>query len=273
MRSRPLSSMAATGATYLVALVIFFPLLWMVLTSFKEEAVAFADPPILLFRPTLENWRIALVESPFGRHLVNTLTVTLASVAVAMALGVPAAYALAFEPLRRKEFVLLWMMSTRMLPPVGVIVALYVLFRDTGLLDTHLGLTLVFAGMNLPLVVWMMRSFFLDLPFETLEAARIDGASLVCEIHHVVLPMVRPGLITTALLCFIFAWNEFFFAFNLTVTDAAPLSVYLAAFKTAEGLFWAKMSAAATASILPVIAVGWLAQRHLVQGLTMGAVR
>jgi sorbitol/mannitol transport system permease protein len=257
----------------ILTLAMFFPILWMVLTSFKTEAAAFEFPPRFFFMPTLANWRIALIETPFLPHLVNTLLITGLSVCASLLLGVPAAYALAFGRVKRREFILLWMMSTRMLPPVGVIVALYVVFRDLGLLDAHLGLVLVFTAMNLPLAVWMMTSFLQDVPFEALEAARIDGATLLQEVRYVVLPMVRPGLVTTSLLCFIFAWNEFFFAFNLTVTEAAPLSVYLASFKTAEGLFWAKMSAAATAAVLPVVVAGWAAQRQLVQGLTMGAVK
>jgi sorbitol/mannitol transport system permease protein len=165
------------------------------------------------------------------------------------------------------------MISTRMLPPVAVIVPLYVLFRDLNLLDSRIGLTLIFTSMNLPLVVWMMRSFFLDLPREVIEATRLEGATFLQEMRHVVLPMTLPGLAATALLCCIFAWNEFFFAFNLTVSDAAPLSVYIASFKTSEGLFWAKMSAAATAAVLPVVLAGWATQRTLVRGLTMGAIQ
>jgi sorbitol/mannitol transport system permease protein len=160
-----------------------------------------------------------------------------------------------------------------MLPPVGVIIPLFVLFRRLGLIDTTLGLVLIFTAMNLPLVIWMLRSFFLDLPLEVVEAARLEGATLLQELRHVVLPMALPGLASTALLCFIFAWNEFFFAYNLTVSRAATLSVYLASFKTSEGLFWARMSAAATAAVLPIVVAGWVAQRQLVRGLTMGAVR
>jgi sorbitol/mannitol transport system permease protein len=167
----------------------------------------------------------------------------------------------------------MWLISTRMLPPVGIIVPLFVIFRDLQLRDTHLGMVIIYTSMNLPLVVWMMRSFFLDVPYEILEAARIDGVTLWQEFRHIAVPLVLPGLFSTLLLCVIFAWNEFFFAFNLTVTDAAPLSVYIASFKTAEGLFWAKMSAGATASVLPVVIAGWFAQRQLVQGLTMGAVK
>ena len=160
-----------------------------------------------------------------------------------------------------------------MMPAVGVVVPIYIIFRDLTLFDTHLGLVLIFTAMNLPLVMWMMRSFFLDLPFEIIESARMDGVSFLQELQYIVLPLTMPGLSAAMLLCLIFTWNEFFFAFNLTVFQAAPLSVYVSAFKTSEGLFWASMSAAATATVLPVVVMGWIAQRQLVTGLTMGAVR
>jgi sorbitol/mannitol transport system permease protein len=264
---------ALTALTYLIALAIFFPILWMVMTSFKTEADAFAFPPKVFFTPTLDNWRIALIDSPFVKHITNTLIITSLSTLTALALGIPAAYALAYYPTKRSDFTLTWLISTRMLPPVGIIVPLFIIARDLGLRDRHAVLIIMYTAMNLPLVIWMMRSFFLDVPYEILEAGRIDGVTLSQEFRHIVLPLVRPGLFATALLCLIFAWNEFFFAFNLTVTEAAPLSVYISSFKTSEGLFWAKMSAAATAAVLPVVVAGWVAQRRLVTGLTMGAVK
>lgn len=266
-------STGLTLFTYLIAIVIFFPILWMIMTSFKTEADAFAFPPTITFEPTLNNWRIALLDSPFLKHFINTLIITIGSTALALVLGIPAAYALAYYPTKRSDFTLLWLISTRMLPPVGIIVPVFIIFRDLGLRDTHASMIIMYTAMNLPLVVWMMRSFFLDVPYEVIEAGRIDGVTLWQEFRHLAVPLVMPGLFATMLLCMIFAWNEFFFAFNLTVTDAAPLSVYISSFKTAEGLFWAKMSAAATASVLPVVFAGWFAQRQLVQGLTMGAVK
>ncbi len=273
MRIDKRTGFGLTITTYLIAFLMFFPILWMVLTSFKTEADAFAFPPTLFFQPTLSNWQNALFDTNFTEFLVNTAIITLASTGVALLLGVPAAYALAYYPTKRTDFTLMWLISTRMLPPVGVIVPLFVIFRDLQLRDTHLGLIIIYTAMNLPLVIWMMRSFFLDVPYEILEAGRIDGVSLWQEFYYIVVRLVAPGLFATALLCTIFAWNEFFFAFNLTVTNAAPVSVYISSFKTAEGLFWAKMSAAATASVLPVVIAGWFAQRQLVKGLTMGAVK
>jgi sorbitol/mannitol transport system permease protein len=262
-----------TVLTLLLAFLMFFPILWMVLTSFKTEQIAFAFPPKFIFTPTLENWRIALVGTDYPHFLVNTLIITGISTMVALILGIPAAYAMAFYPTKRTDGSLMWVMSTRMLPPVGVIVPLYVLFQRLNLLDSFLGMIIIYTAMNVPLVIWMVRSFMLDIPFEVIEAARMDGVTLWQEILRIVLPLIVPGLAATALLCFIFAWNEFFFAFSLTTKSASPLSVYISSFKTAEGLFWAKMSAAATATIFPVLIAGWVAQRQLVTGLTMGAVK
>ncbi|MFN8487468.1 MAG: carbohydrate ABC transporter permease [Caldilineaceae bacterium] len=259
--------------TLVVAFLFFFPILWMILTSFKTEADAFAFPPRILIAPTFENWFNAVQNSPYLDHLISSLIITVLATLLAVLLGFLAAYQLAFYPGPRANGTLMWMMSTRMLPPVGVIVPLYVIFKALHIFDTHLGLILIYTAINLPLVVWMLRSFMLDLPYETIEASRIDGATLTQELRQVVLPLVLPGLMATMLLCLIFTWNEFFLAFNLTVTKAAPLSVYIASFKTSEGLFWAKMSAAATLTVAPVIIAGWVAQNQLVRGLTAGAIK
>lgn len=260
--------------TLVVAFAMFFPILWMVLTSFKSEDDAIAFPPKWFFAPTFENWRTAVFGGPVLEFMGNTALITIGSTLLALALGIPAAYAMAYYRTKRTDGSMLWMMSTRMLPPAGVIVPLFVLFRDFALLDTLLGLILLFAGMNLPLVVWMVAGFMEDLPFALLEAARLDGASLWQEFTRVLLPLLLPGLAATSLLALIFTWNEFFFAVNLTTRDASPLSVYVSTFKAAQGdLFVAKMSAAATAAVIPVIVAGWIAQRQLVAGLTMGAVK
>jgi sorbitol/mannitol transport system permease protein len=260
--------------TLAVAFAMFFPILWMVLTSLKTENAAIAFPPQWFFSPTFENWRVAVFGGPVLEFMGNTALITVLSTLLALALGIPAAYAMAFYRTRRTDGSMLWMMSTRMLPPAGVIVPLFVLFRDLSLLDTHLGLILLFAGMNLPLVVWMVTGFMEDVPFALIEAARLDGANLLQEFTRVLLPLLLPGLAATALLALIFTWNEFFFAVNLTTRSASPLSVYVSTFKAAQGdLFIAKMSAAATASVIPVLIAGWLAQRQLVTGLTMGAVK
>ncbi|ADI15991.1 carbohydrate ABC transporter permease [Truepera radiovictrix] len=269
-----LGSALLSALTLLLAFAMFFPILWMFLTSFKTEQLAIQFPPPLFFEPTLENWRVALLNSPFMQYLRNTIVITFFAIVLALALGIPTAYAMAFYQTKRTDSSLLWMMSTRMLPPAGVIVPLYVIFLRTNLLDTHLGLIILYAGMNFPLVVWMLRSFMLEVPYEVIEAARLDGANLWQEFGRVILPLLIPGLAATALLAMIFTWNEFFLAVNLTARDASPLSVYVSTFKAAQGnLFIAKMSAAATAAVIPVLVAGWVAQRQLVTGLTMGAIK
>ena len=273
MNTKQIQNYFLNSLTVLLAFLMFFPILWMFLTSFKTEQTAFAVPPQIVFTPTLENWNIALFEEPYFEFLGNTLIITIISTFIALVAGTIAAYAMAFYATKRTDGVMLWVISTRMLPAVGVIVPLFIIFRDLRLLDTHLGLIIIYTGMNVPLVIWMVRSFMLDIPYEIIEAGRLDGVSLWQEIRYLILPLIVPGLAATALLCFIFAWNEFFFAFNLTIREAAPLSVYISTFKTAEGLFWAKMSAAATATVLPVLIAGWVAQRRLVTGLTLGAVK
>lgn len=272
-RSRNLAGNALSILTLLIAFAMFFPILWMFLTSFKTEADAFSFPPLIIFQPTFDNYRIALQESRYFDYLFNTVVIVFFSTLVALLLGVPAAYSLAYYPTKRSNFMLMWVMSTRMLPAVGVVVPLYIIFKNLALFDTHLGLIILYTAMNLPLVIWMMRSFLIDLPYDILEAGRIDGATLLQELRLIILPLALPGLASTVLLCLIFTWNEFFLAFNLTITNAAPLSVFIVSFKTSEGLFWAKMSAAATITALPVVIAGWVSQRQLVRGLTAGAVK
>ena len=261
--------------TLVIAFLMFFPILWMAITSFKTEREAISFPPSIFFTPTLQNWQQALFNSPFLEYMGNTAIVTVFSILLALLLGIPAAYAMAFYPTKRTDGSMLWIMSTRMLPPAGVIVPVYVIFQSLGLLNTHLGLTIIYAGMNFPLIVWMMRSFMLEVPYEIIEAARLDGANLWQEFSNVIMPLLIPGIAATSLLALIFTWNEFFFGVLLTSTpEAAPVSVYVSTFKAAQGdLFIAKMSAVATAAIIPVLIAGWVAQRQLVTGLTMGAVK
>jgi sorbitol/mannitol transport system permease protein len=262
---------ALTVVTYLIALAFLFPLVWMILAAFKTEAQAFATPPVFWFTPTLENFQRALPS--YFPALKNSLIAALGSTLFAFILGLPAAFALAVYPTRRAQGVLTWMLSTKFMPAVGVIVPLFLLFRNLSLLDTLPGLILIYTTMNLPLVVWMMHSYMTEIPFAIYEAARVDGASVAQEFFGIALPLSMPGIAATALLALIFAWNEVFFALNLTSADAAPLSVYIGEFKTSQGLFWAQLSAAATLVVLPVLIFGWIAQRQLVRGLSFGAVK
>jgi sorbitol/mannitol transport system permease protein len=265
-------SIALTALTYVVAIVFFFPILWTVLTGFKTEANAVSQPPSLFFQPTLDNYANALT-SHYFTFFFNSVSLAVGSTVLALVLGLPAAYSMAFYPTKRTPNVLSWVLSTKMLPVVGALVPLIVIYKQIGLFDTHMGMILLYAAMNLPLVLWMMRSFFADVPRDLLEAAAIDGAGFLRTIGQVILPLTIPGLGATILLCLIFAWNEFILVVNLTGPNAGTLPVYISGFMTSEGLFWAKMSAAATVAIAPVIIAGWVAQRSLVRGLTMGAVK
>jgi sorbitol/mannitol transport system permease protein len=258
--------------TYLVAFAFFFPLLWTVLTAFKTEADAAAQPPIFLFHWTLTNFHAALSGSYFS-FFKNSVILSVGSTLLAMALGLPAAYSLAFHPTKRTPAVLSWVLSTKMLPLVAAVVPLLVIYKRVGLFDSRIGMILLYRAFNLPLVIWMMRSFFADLPKEILEASTVDGAGVGRIMWSIVLPITVPGLAATALLSLIFTWNEFLLAVNLTGVNSGTLPVYISGFMTSEGLFWAKMSAASTVAVAPVVLAGWLAQRSLVRGLTFGAVK
>jgi sorbitol/mannitol transport system permease protein len=257
-----------------VGLMIFFPILWTVLTSFKTEGEAIAAPPhILFFHWTLENYVEVQQRSNYIEHVTNSVVIALGSTLLALLIGVPAAWASAFAPTRRTKDLLMWMLSTKMMPPVGVLVPIYLLFRDWGLLDTLIGLTVLMMLVNLPIVVWMLYTYFREIPADILEAARMDGARLFNEIVHVLAPMAAPGIASTMLLNIILAWNEAFWTLNLTAAKAAPLSAFIASYSSPEGLFWAKLSAASTMAIAPILILGWFSQRQLVRGLTFGAVK
>lgn len=260
-----------TAITYAVAIAFLFPLVWMFLAAFKTEAEAFASPPVFAFTPILENFKNALPS--YFPALQNSVIAAVGSTVLAFVLGLPAAFALAVYPTTRAQGTLTWMLSTKMMPAVGVIVPIFLLFRDLSLLDTLPGLILMYTTMNLPLVVWMMHSYMTEIPFAIYEAAKVDGASVAQEFFRIALPLSTPGMAATALLAVIFAWNEVFFAVNLTSSEAAPLSVFISSFKTSMGLFWAQMSAAAALTVLPVLIFGWVAQRQLVRGLSFGAVK
>ncbi|RNL85017.1 carbohydrate ABC transporter permease [Halostreptopolyspora alba] len=272
LRPRGLSGTALTVLTWAVALVFVSPALWMVLTAFKREADAYTDPPRLLFTPTLERFA-TVFDAGILPHVGNSLIATLCSAALVVLLGVPAAYALSIAPVDRTRDVLFFFISTKMLPVVAVIVPLYVAAGRLNVLDNIWTLVLLYTAMNLPIAVWMLRSFFLEVPTAVIEAARVEGASLPRVLRSVMLPMMAPGIAATVLICMIFSWNEFFFAVNLTASQAATVPVFMVGFITSESLYWAQLSAAATVVSLPIVVVGWLAQRQLVRGLSMGAVK
>jgi sorbitol/mannitol transport system permease protein len=258
--------------TYLVAFLVFFPILWTVLTAFKTEANAAAIPPVIWFHATLDQFR-AVLDANYLSYFENSAIIAAGSTFLALALGLPAAYSLAFNPNTYTPKVLSWVLSTKMLPAVGALIPLIIIYKRVGLFDSRFGMILLYAAFNLPLVIWMMRSFFADLPHEILEAATVDGAGFFRIIGLIVIPLTAPGLAATVLLSMIFSWNEFLLAVNLTSANSGTLPVFISGFMTSEGLFWAKMSAASTMAVAPVILAGWMAQRSLVRGLTFGAVK
>ncbi len=263
-----------TILTWAIALMIFFPILWTFLTSFKTEAEAIASPPAFVnFTWTLENYGEVQQRSNYFRHFANSVILSFGSTLLGLLIAIPGAWAMAFVPSKQTNNILMWMLSTKMLPPVGVLIPIYLIFRDTSLLDTRAGLVIVLTLINLPIIIWMLYTYFKEIPGEILEAARMDGATLRAEIFHVLTPMAVPGIASTLLLNVILAWNEAFWTLNLTAAKAAPLTAFIASYSSPEGLFYAKLSAASTMAIAPILILGWFSQKQLVRGLTFGAVK
>jgi len=261
-----------TVFAWAVAFLIFFPILYAIITSFKTEAEAIAGFS-LIPSGTLESYRAVEAQNSYFKFFVNSVIISVGSTILALLVAVPAAWSMAFSPTRRTKDILMWMLSTKMMPAVAVLVPMYLIFRDWNLLDTRLGLTVMLMLINLPIVVWMLYTYFREIPGEILEAARMDGASLASEILYVLTPMAVPGIASTMLLNIILAWNESFWTIRLTTTNAAPLTAFISSFSSPQGLFWAKLSAASTLAIAPILIMGWFSQRQLVRGLTFGAVK
>jgi sorbitol/mannitol transport system permease protein len=265
---------AYTAAAWAVGLIIFFPVLWTILTSLKTEVSAVATPPEFFSADwTLENYAEVWARSDYPRFFWNSVIISIGSTLLGLVVAIPAAWSMAFVPGKRTKDLLMWMLSTKMMPAVGVLIPMYLLFQRTGLFDTRLGLILALMLMNLPIIVWMLYTYFKEIPGEILEAARMDGASLKNEIIYVLTPMAIPGIASTMLLNIILAWNEAFWTITLTTVNAAPLSAFIASFSAPQGLFYAKLSAASTMAIAPILIVGWFSQKQLVRGLTFGAVK
>ena len=263
-----------TAIAWALGILIFFPILWTFLTSFKSEADAIASPPqFLFFHWTTENYAEVQSRSDYLTHFMNSVVISFGSTLIGLIIAIPAAWAMAFAPTKRTKDVLMWMLSTKMMPPVGALIPIYLMFRNSGLLDTRTGLVIVLTLINLPIIVWMLYTYFKEIPGEILEAARMDGASLAKEIIYVLTPMAVPGIASTLLLNIILAWNEAFWTLNLTASKAAPLTAFIASYSSPEGLFYAKLSAASTMAIAPILILGWFSQKQLVRGLTFGAVK
>jgi len=268
---------AALGiVTWLVAALFFFPIFWMVLNSFKTELDANTTPK-LLFEPTLDRWQAVTETIPgllsFGEAFYNSFFIVIISTVLVLVLAIPAAYALSIYPIGNWRDALFFFISTKFLPIVAAILPLWIIARELQLLNTHLVLIILYTAMNLPLAVWMLNSFFREVPRELIEAAQMDGTGLYGQIKDVMLPIVAPGVAATALLCFIFAWNEFFLAVQLNPVEGSTVPVWVSTNVTTRGMFMAKLSAASTLAILPVVIAGWVAQKRMIRGLSMGAVK
>ena len=262
-----------TLAAWAVTLLLFFPLGWLFLTAFKTELQALSVPPLLLFEPTLANFHEVQERSDYLLYAKNSVVTSVLSTLLGLAIAAPAAYSMAFFKSKHTKDILMWMLSTKMMPAVGALVPIYVLAQTSGLLDTQLALIIVFTLSNLPIMVWMLYSHFKDIPHEILEAARMDGATLWQELRLVLLPLGMGGLASTGLLCLVLSWNEAFWSLNLTAAQGGTLATLIASYSSPEGLFWAKLSAASLMAIAPIVVFGWFSQKQLVQGLTFGAVK
>ncbi|AQG97842.1 sugar ABC transporter permease [Burkholderia sp. KK1] len=256
---------------WIVSILLFFPIFWMTITAFKTEQQAYSSS--LFFTPTLDSFREVFARSNYFGFAWNSVLISVGVTVLCLILAVPCAYAMAFFPTKKTQSVLLWMLSTKMMPSVGVLVPIYLLWKNTGLLDTVSGLVIVYTLINLPIAVWMAFTYFNEVPKDILEAGRIDGATTWQEIVYLLMPMALPGLASTGLLLIILSWNEAFWSINLSSSNAAPLTVFIASYSSPEGLFWAKLSAASLLAVAPILIVGWVSQKQLVRGLTFGAVK
>ena len=271
MNSRLISKWLITILGWVVGILFFYPIFWMAITAFKTEKGAYS--PDLIFIPTLESFGDVFARSNYFQFALNSILISFGSTILCFILAIPAAYRMAFYPTQKSQSTLLWMLSTKMMPAVGVLIPIYILWQRMGLLDSIPGLIIIYTLINLPIAVWMSYTYFCEVPKGILEAGRIDGADIWKELWYLLRPMTLPGLASTGLILIIFAWNEAFWSINLSSAKAAPLTVFIASYSSPEGLFWAKLSAASFLAVAPIMVLGWLTQKQLVRGLTFGAVK
>jgi len=258
---------------WVVGLFFFFPIFWMVLTSFKTDADAVKPEFLIFFTPTLENYLNMTQNYDYWRFAQNSVITSVFATVFALAVGIPCAYAMAFNPSQHTKDVLMWMLSTKMLPAAAVLYPMTFLTKSLGLFDTHFLIIVVLMLINLPIVVWMLFTYFKEIPKEIIEAAQMDGVTTWGEVREILIPLAWGGIASTALLCFIFCWNEAYWTVRLTTTDAATLSKLIEGNRAPEGLFFGRLSAVSAAAVGPIVVLGWFCQKQLVQGLTFGAVK
>jgi sorbitol/mannitol transport system permease protein len=270
---KKLALVIRTVAAWGITLLIVFPLIWLVLTAFKTEQQAISVPPQIFFTPTLESFAEVNLRSDYLLYAKNSVITSVVSTLLGLGLAAPAAYSMAFFRTKKTRDLLMWMLSTKMMPAVGALVPVYVMAQTAGLLDSLTALIVVFTLSNLPIMVWMLYSGFKEIPTDILEAVRMDGATVWGEFKHVIRPLAMGTLASTGLLCLVLSWNEAFWSLNLSSAKAGTLATLIASYSSPEGLFWAKLSAASLMAIAPIVVVGWFSQKQLVQGLTFGAVK
>lgn len=258
---------------WVVGLLFFFPIFWLVLTSFKTDADAVKPEYLLFFKPTLENYLNMTQNYDYWRFASNSVITSVFATIFTLFVGIPAAYAMAFNPSRATKDILIWMLSTKMLPAAAVLYPMTFLTKSMGLYDTHFLIIIVLSLINLPIVVWMLFTYFKEIPKDIIEASQMDGANTWGEIKEILIPLAWGGIVSTALLCFIFCWNEAYWTVRLTTTDAATLSKLIEGNRAPEGLFFGRLSAVSTAAVGPIVVLGWFCQKQLVKGLTFGAVK
>ncbi len=268
------SKIAWPIAAWAVGLLFFFPIFWMVLTSFKTDADAVKPEFLFFFTPTLENYLNMTENYDYWRFAANSVICSVFATVFTLFVGIPSAYAMAFNPSRSTKDVLMWMLSTKMLPAAAVLYPMTFITKNfLGIFDTHFLIILVLSLINLPIVVWMLFTYFKEIPKDIIEAGKMDGVNTWGEIREILVPLAWGGIASTALLCFIFCWNEAYWTVRLTTTDAATLSKLIEGNRAPEGLFFGRLSAVSTAAVGPIIVLGWFCQKQLVQGLTFGAVK
>ena len=273
-QTSPLSRILWPALAWTIALIFFFPIFWLVFTSFKTDADAVKPEHLLFFTPTLENYANMTENYDYWRFAINSVITATFATAFALVVGVPAAYAMAFDPSRHTKDILVWMLSTKMLPAAAVLYPMTFLTKNMlGLFDTHFLIIVVLCLINLPIVIWMLFTYFKEIPKDIIEAGKMDGVSTWGEIKDILIPLAWGGIASTALLTFIFCWNEAYWTVRLTTIDAATLSKLIEGNRAPEGLFFGRLSAVSTAAVGPIVVLGWFCQKQLVQGLTFGAVK
>ena len=258
---------------FIYLLFVIFPIIWIVLLSLKTEVQAFANPPLFIFKPNLMNYYNLFVEENFGKYLFNSIFIASLSSIVCLLIGAPTAFALSRNQNKINKGILIWVLISRMAPAMTYVIPFFVVFSYFKMIDTYFGLILAYSVLNLPLVIWLMRSFFLELPSETLEAAKIDGASTFQIFRKIAIPLASPGIVSTGIITFVVAWNEFIFALVLTRRHAVTAQIGIGNLQKFEGTEWGQMAAGAIVLILPAMIIAFFITKYFVQGLTSGATK